>query len=382
MGKEIKYDSLDYYKVLGVSPETPEEELRQKYRDMAKFWHPDHNNSPDAVDMFQKISAAYDVLKESQTRLAYTLLSIIYGKENFPDMNALLVLRNMHGQEDLNMRAFHLTEVTGKGLGHNKIDKIYYCSLYEAAGVIGRITRHNWLYGFWGISAFFVNIAAIIQNINHINARKENLNLLLHNALAYNTEGKKKEAATLAALARDYANKDEMPYLNQYLQMLSDYTPLGVRKWNFGKLKRIQLFYPFMLLIILFLIAGGLFLGKIEAENKNKVNVKEVVIFKNGQKVFSDVAVAKIFDIPVDVHDKLQLYHVTDTTQAMHGADRGFDVFATVERGTTVRLTGYTADKKWYRVMFDSGEMAFIEADKLAKGIGNEIPLWSKIYKE
>ena len=38
MGKEIKYDSLDYYKVLGVSPETPEEELRQKYRDMAKFW--------------------------------------------------------------------------------------------------------------------------------------------------------------------------------------------------------------------------------------------------------------------------------------------------------------------------------------------------------
>ena len=119
MGKEIKYDSLDYYKVLGVSPETPEEELRQKYRDMAKFWHPDHNNSPDAVDMFQKISAAYDVLKEPQTRLAYTLLSIIYDKENFPDMNALLVLRNMHGQEDLNMRAFHLTEVTGKGLGHN-----------------------------------------------------------------------------------------------------------------------------------------------------------------------------------------------------------------------------------------------------------------------
>lgn len=69
-------------------------------------------------------------------------------------MNALLVLRNMHGQEDLNMRAFHLTEVTGKGLGHNKIDKIYYCSLYEAAEVIGRITRHNWLYGFLGISAF------------------------------------------------------------------------------------------------------------------------------------------------------------------------------------------------------------------------------------
>ena len=31
--------------------------------------------------------------------------------------------------------------------------------------------------------------------------------------------------------------------------------------------------------------------------------------------------------------------------------------------------------------MFDNGEMAFIEASKLKKGIGNDIPLWSKIYK-
>ena len=30
MGIEIKYDSLDYYKVLGVSPETPEEELLEE----------------------------------------------------------------------------------------------------------------------------------------------------------------------------------------------------------------------------------------------------------------------------------------------------------------------------------------------------------------
>jgi len=53
-----------------------------------------------------------------------------------------------------------------------------------------------------------------------------------------------------------------------------------------------------------------------------------------------------------------------------------------VKEGTTVRITGYTVDKMWLRVMFDDGEMAFIEADKLAPGIGNEIPLWSKIYKE
>ena len=42
----------------------------------------------------------------------------------------------------------------------------------------------------------------------------------------------------------------------------------------------------------------------------------------------------------------------------------------------------YSSDKKWSRVMFDNGEMAFIESDKLQQGIGKEIPLWSKIYKE
>ena len=66
----------------------------------------------------------------------------------------------------------------------------------------------------------------------------------------------------------------------------------------------------------------------------------------------------------------------------MHGADKSFDVYKIVEKGATVRITGYTADQKWLRVMFDNGEMAFIEANKLEQGIGNKIPLWSKIYKE
>ncbi len=382
MGKENKYDSLGYYKVLEATPDMPEDVLRQHYRDLAKFWHPDHNQDPNAVDMFQKISVAYDVLKDRNLRLKYTLLSLIYDKNDFPEMSALCVLRNMHGQEDLNLRAFRLIEITGKGLGHNKIDKVYFCSQYEATGVIGGIARHNWLYGFWGISAVFANIRAIFQNISGINNRKENLKLLLHNALAYDAEGQKEEAATLASLAQVYADKNEMPYLKEYLSSLEPVQLLNVKKWNFRKLKRIQLLYPFILLFCCLAAWGLIYLRKADLQNQNSVNLKQVVVFKDGQKTFSDVAVAKFFNVPVDVYDKTRLYYVTEETQAMHGADKGFDVFKTVEAGTTVRFTGYTADKKWFRVMFDSGEMAFIEADKLKQGIGKEIPLWSKIYKE
>ena len=135
-------------------------------------------------------------------------------------------------------------------------------------------------------------------------------------------------------------------------------------------------------LVLIFVIVAGFILKNIENNKKNETNLKEVVVFSDGKKTFSDVSVAKIFDIPVNVYDKERLYHVIENTNAMHGADDGFDVYGMVEKGTTVRITGHTVDNKWLRVMFDNGEMAFIKASKLEKGIGKDIPLWSKIYKE
>ncbi len=382
MNNRFKYDSLDYYQLLGCSFSSSEDDIRQKYRDLAKFWHPDHNTDPRAVDMFQKISVAYDILKDAKSKLRYTLLSIIYNTQNFPDISALCTLKNMHGQDDVNLRAIHLVEVTGKFIGHSKIDKIYYCNPLEAAHVVKQITKHNWFYGFWGISAFFVNMWAIFRNFFAFNNKKDNLFLCIHNALAFESDNKYQEALTCALRAKEFAHNEELPFINLYIQHLGNYSPLTIKKWNLNKLKRIQLLYPFLLLLLISCLYSYLYLKKLQDTEKTSISVKEVVVFKDGQKTFSDVAVARIFDIPVDVHDKQKLYYVIQTTQAMHGADSSFDVYGTIEKGTTVRLTGYSSNKKWYRVMFDNGEMAFIESDKLQQGIGNKIPLWSKIYKE
>lgn len=382
MAKDLKYDQLGYYRILEITPESSEEEIRQKYHDLAKFWHPDHNTNPKAVDMFQQVSVAYDVMKEPASRLKYTLLSLIYDKADFPDINAICILRNMHGQEDLNLRAFHLIEITGKGIGHSAIDKIYYCSQYEAAGVVSSIARHNWLKGFWGLSAFFANIKAIVQNVLRINSKKENFALLLHNSLAYKDEGKTEEAATLALLAKEYASAEELVFLNKYIASLGSVSYLNVKKWNFNKLKTLQLFYPAVLFLAICVVCGLFYLNELKKQDSHNAHLKQVVTFMDGHQTFSDVAVAKIFDIPVDVYSKKELYHTIKAVQAMHGADKDFDVYKNIEQGVTVRLTGYTADKKWFRVMFDNGEMAFIEADNLQQGIGKEIPLWSKIYKE
>ena len=376
------FDALSYYKILNVTPNADEEKIRQKYRELAKFWHPDHNSDPKAVDMFQQISVAYDVLKDNYLRLKYDLLSIIYSKANFPDMNALSLIRNMHGQEDMNLRAFHLTEITGKGIGHKSIDKVYYCSQYEASALIKSITQHNWTYGFWGISAIFANIKALIQNILRIENKQDNLLLFIHNSLVYQAEGKSQEAATLAVLARDFADDEAKRIISRYLDYLNQTSLYSLKPWNFSAFRYQQLIYPAGLLGAVALVLGFWGFHTYYKNANLDSGVKKIVVFNDGKEVYSDVAVARIFDIPVDVYDKNQLYHVTAKTNALHGADDSFDIYKSVEEGTTIRVTGHTLNNDWFRVMFDNGEMAFIKAKYLEQGIGKEIPIWSKIYKE
>jgi molecular chaperone DnaJ len=59
----------DYYKVLGVAPEATEKEITRAYRKLAKQYHPDAN--PGSEDRFKEISAAYDVLGDSEKRKEY-----------------------------------------------------------------------------------------------------------------------------------------------------------------------------------------------------------------------------------------------------------------------------------------------------------------------
>jgi molecular chaperone DnaJ len=59
----------DFYKVLGVSPEATEKEITRAYRKLAKQYHPDAN--PGAEDKFKEISAAYDVLSDTERRKEY-----------------------------------------------------------------------------------------------------------------------------------------------------------------------------------------------------------------------------------------------------------------------------------------------------------------------
>lgn len=54
----------DPYKVLGVSPDASDDEIKQAYRRLAKQYHPDRNpNDPVAAKKMQEINAAYEQIK-------------------------------------------------------------------------------------------------------------------------------------------------------------------------------------------------------------------------------------------------------------------------------------------------------------------------------
>ena len=55
----------DPYKVLGVSPDASDEEIKQAYRRLAKQYHPDTaTDKKNAATEFARISAAYEILKK------------------------------------------------------------------------------------------------------------------------------------------------------------------------------------------------------------------------------------------------------------------------------------------------------------------------------
>ena len=64
----------DYYKILGVTKQTPEAELKKKYRELAKKYHPDkHKGDANAEARFKDISEAYDVLSHPDKRQKYDM---------------------------------------------------------------------------------------------------------------------------------------------------------------------------------------------------------------------------------------------------------------------------------------------------------------------
>lgn len=380
----MNYDPLGYYKALDADFNTDERVLKITYREKAKFWHPDHNKADNAVEEFQKLSLAYDTLKDVKSRTVYNLLALVYDAASFPDMKNLKLYKAVDGTENPFLRVFLLQKVTAGFTKPVMSEEKLVGTFNDAQKFIKDITKHNWLKGWWTPRAAAANLKALKANIYNINRNpQDNLKLLVHNAALFYELGQTDKAWLSAYQALEYASDDVKNRLQYFLNLLPT-VKTDIPQWNYQKLKKIQLVPPLLLgsLVLLgALIVTLPHLHGLQGVDQNKeIPYYQQVRFNSGQQTVDDVIVSKIFNIPVDISDTSMLYHLKKSVDVMYGPSDEFDVLQTALKNQTVRVTGYTPDQTWYRIMLDSGEMGFVKKDVLQRGVGTDIPQGSKIF--
>ena len=64
----------DYYKIMGVARDASQDDVKKAYRRLARQYHPDVSDKPDAEQRFKDLGEAYAVLKDPEKRAAYDQL--------------------------------------------------------------------------------------------------------------------------------------------------------------------------------------------------------------------------------------------------------------------------------------------------------------------
>ena len=64
---------LDYYEILGVSSDASSEEIRKRYIELSRKYHPDVCKDQNATKKMTKINVAYETLSNQKTRRKYDI---------------------------------------------------------------------------------------------------------------------------------------------------------------------------------------------------------------------------------------------------------------------------------------------------------------------
>lgn len=196
-------DPRGYYRILGVAPTAPLDEITRAFRRLAKEWHPDKNKSATAAATFKQINEAYAVLRNSVRRTEYDALAIDIEipKGLRPEISRIDAIRcSVCKRVTAQPRYLVFWNVASLLVASTRSPtQGIFCA--SCAGKVGlRCTFVTSAFGWWSVVGVFWTPVYGFRNVIG-GQRPDGLesNLLWHNAVAFLTQ---EETSLSAALAQ------------------------------------------------------------------------------------------------------------------------------------------------------------------------------------
>jgi len=130
---------MNHYETLGITRNATQEEIAGTFRSLAKQYHPDHNNAPDAKNRFIRIYEAYSILNDKKKRKVYDTL--VFNKTENVKKETEQVKAYTQWQETAKKEGEHYSKTT-----YNEFEK----KILKIAGIFS-ITLRVLLFVFIGL---------------------------------------------------------------------------------------------------------------------------------------------------------------------------------------------------------------------------------------
>jgi len=134
----------DYYEVLGVDREADPGEIKTAFHGLARDWHPDVAEAPEAEERFRELAEAYSVLSKREARLLYDRYGYRgRGNQNFDEAlwdietepEPAGVERGENVFVGLEIRSFEATEGTRRMVTYDAVVRCKRCMGRGSAGL-------------------------------------------------------------------------------------------------------------------------------------------------------------------------------------------------------------------------------------------------------
>jgi molecular chaperone DnaJ len=122
----------DYYEVLGLPRDADGEAIKRAFHSLARDWHPDVADAPDAEARFRELAEAYGVLSKREARLLYDRYGYRgRGNQGFDDAlweaRPAVVARGENVYVGIELRSFEASEGTRRIVSYEAVVRCKAC---------------------------------------------------------------------------------------------------------------------------------------------------------------------------------------------------------------------------------------------------------------